>query len=82
MVLSRTAPVESKFMSHIQNDQWIEAAQENFEESIERGDLPTAKNIIADVFDAGFSNVARAMNLMLRETPISKFAIKSSWPNI
>lgn len=53
-------------MSHPINTAWIESAHENFEEALTRGDIALAKAIIADVIDAGFTDIARSMNLELR----------------
>lgn len=68
-------------MSHKKNDTWLEVAQGNFEGAIETGNYALAKDIIADVLDI-HPDSGRAMALTLRETPLSKFAIKSDYPNI
>ncbi len=68
-------------MSHPINEQWLESAREMFEGAIEAGNLPLAKDIIADVQDVSL-DAGRALNEMLRNTPVSKFAIKSKYPNI
>lgn len=68
-------------MSHIENDKWLESAKEFFDGALEAGNLPLAKDIIADVFDKGFGDEARAMNIELRETPIKQF-IKSPYHGI
>lgn len=66
-------------MSHIQNDRWLEAAQENFETALAQGDYAGCKDVIADTQEAGFLDAARAMNTQLRDTPISQFAVKSPY---
>lgn len=53
-------------MSMKQNLEWLEAAEENFYEACELGNISMAKAIIADTFDAGFPSEARTMNLLLR----------------
>lgn len=63
-------------MSHIQNDKWLEAAQENFEGAVDSGDYALCKDIIADVLDVN-PEAGRALALQLRETPVSKFNTKS-----
>lgn len=51
-----------------QNEEWLEAANENFEHALNVYDVSLAKDIIADTFDAGFSERAREMSLELRQT--------------
>lgn len=68
-------------MSHIENTRWLEAAQENFEQAIEEGDYALCKDIIADTLDVSPS-IGRGMVRQLREVPVEKFAIKSTYPNI
>jgi hypothetical protein len=63
-------------MSHIENDKWLEAARENFEQAIAEGNLPTVKDIIADVLDK-FPDVGRAMNEEIRNLPVSTWSIIS-----
>lgn len=48
------------------NSQWLEAAYENFQQAKEDGNVPLAKLIIADTFDAGFAIEARSMSRELR----------------
>lgn len=38
-------------MSHIENELWLEASRENFNEALSEGNLHLAKEIIADVMD-------------------------------
>lgn len=78
MVVSRTPPVESKnIMSHIQNEKWLEAALENFQDALDAGNYALIKDVIADTQEAGFLDEARVMNNKLRETPMSQFNIIS-----
>jgi len=64
-------------MSHKQNTEWLEAAQENLNQAIDSGNYALAKDIIADTFDAGFAEEARAMSVQLRNTPVEKFSVIS-----
>lgn len=48
------------------NKEWLDAAYDNFEEAILKCDVHLAKDIIADTFDAGFPEQARAMANELR----------------
>ena len=68
-------------MSLRENNQWIEHCFQSFEEYLEQGNYPMCKAAIADMFDVS-PNTARGMSLMLRDTPIEKFIIKSPYPNI
>lgn len=63
-------------MSHIQNDKWLEAARENFEQAIAEGNLPAVKDIIADVMDVS-PETGRAMNEEIRNLPVSTWSIIS-----
>lgn len=45
-------------MSHEQNNVWIEAALENFEEAFENKNLALMEDIISDMKSAGFKNTA------------------------
>ena len=54
-------------MSTNENTLWLEAAQENFEEAISSGDIKAAKDIIADVQEAGFREEGQRMNKQLRD---------------
>lgn len=56
-------------MSHHKNDEWLEAAKDNFEEAVATGDIALAKAIIVDVLDAGFREEGQAMNETLRDLP-------------
>lgn len=69
-------------MSHPINDQWLEAATENFHTAIEQGNYQLAQAVIADTRDAGFSSQAEAMEKYLTLLPVEQFAIKSTYPNI
>lgn len=68
-------------MSHIENDKWLESALENFQDALDAGNYALVKDIIADTFDAGFSDTARVMTNKLREYPISHFAVKTPYDN-
>ena len=48
-------------MSTAQNDQWLEAAKDNFDEAVAQGNHSQARAVIADVRDNGFE--AAALNL-------------------
>lgn len=50
------------------DEEWLKAAQENFRSAIESGDISLAKNIISDILDAGFPDVARAMTAELKDS--------------
>jgi hypothetical protein len=63
-------------MSHKQNDQWLEAAKENFDTAIEEGNYALCKDIIADVQEVSLE-AGRSLNEQLRNTPVEKFNIKS-----
>lgn len=69
-------------MSTKENDVWLEAAVENFDTAIQIGNYAMAKDIIADTLDRGFTKEAQEMNLVLRNTPVQNFALKSPYPNI
>lgn len=64
-------------MSHPQNTQWLEAAQDNLDSAIDVGNYPLCLDIIADTKDAGFD--VTSMKTQLQNTPISKFTIKSPY---
>lgn len=49
-----------------QNEEWLEAAYENFLEAIQDDNISLAKDIIADVQEEGFTDKGREMNLILR----------------
>lgn len=69
-------------MSHPTNTVWLESAKENFDQALAEGNYALCKDIIADIQEAGFLEQGRELNEDLRNTPISQFAIKSSYPNI
>ena len=52
------------------NELWIEDAIENFDQAVRVGDIPTARLIIADTFDAGFTREARHMSMLLEVAPV------------
>lgn len=54
-------------MSNKNNDEWLEAANENFTEALESDNISLAKDIIADTLDNGFSDAGREMNKKLRQ---------------
>lgn len=66
-------------MSHKQNDIWLEAANDAFQDALECGNYALVKDIIADTFDAGFPDVARAMTSKLRSCPINHFAVPTPY---
>lgn len=59
-------------MSALQNEKWLEAAQENFLGALEDDDIEMCKAIIADVQEAGFTEAGREMNLQLRKATTEK----------
>lgn len=63
-------------MSHPQNDKWLEHAGDNFVHALEEGNYALCKDIIADVQDVSLE-AGRALNQMLRDTPLNKFMVKS-----
>lgn len=67
---------EENYMSHIQNDKWLEMARENFEQAIKEGDLPLVKDIIADVLYS-FPEEARKWSDEVRALPVSTWQIIS-----
>lgn len=54
-------------MSCKQNTEWLEGAQQMFDEAVDMRNVTLAKEIISDTFDAGFIDEARGMALFLRE---------------
>jgi len=48
-------------MSKRQNDEWAETAYDNFQQAVDDGNLSLANDIIEDVKDSGFSDLARRM---------------------
>lgn len=64
-------------MSTQQTAQWLDAALDHFEGALEQRNYELAKDVIADVQDAGFLDVGRRLNEILRDTPLSQFSIKS-----
>ncbi len=52
-------------MSNKENDKWLEAAKENFEEAIEADQWDLAKDILADMKDKGFEKETSTMRLHL-----------------
>lgn len=69
-------------MSHKVNEEWLEAATENFQTAIDQGNYALAQAVIADTRDAGFSSQAEAMEKYLVLTPVEQFAIKSNIADI
>ena len=51
---------------------WLDAAYENFGLAMLEGNIALAKDIIADMFDAGFDWEARALSLELRRVETNK----------
>lgn len=47
--------------------EWLKAAKEHFDEAIEADNLALARDIVADVFEAGFGDDARDMALQLKD---------------
>jgi len=64
-------------MSTRENDEWVLAAYENFEQAIEGGNYHLAQDIIADTADAGFEGEAQIMRSQLAITPLNKFLMVS-----
>lgn len=57
-------------MSHPKNTEWIEAAQENFDEALAAGDAVGCENIIADSRDVGFTHEAQLMEEALKRNNV------------
>jgi hypothetical protein len=68
-------------MSHAQNDEWLEAAKDNFEEAVGSGDIAMAKAIIVDVLEAGFREAGQAMNDVLRTIPVGSIEVEDGEEN-
>ena len=52
------------------NEEWLAQAQENFQEALDDGDDTTAKAVIADMRDKGFTAEARYLEKQLpKELP-------------
>lgn len=66
-------------MSNKQNDVWLEAALEAYQDALDTGNYALVKDIIADVQEAGFLDEGRVMTNKLRNTPISQFAQPSPY---
>ncbi|MFA5937609.1 MAG: hypothetical protein WC822_07065 [Candidatus Paceibacterota bacterium] len=60
-------------MSHKGNEEWLENAHQNFQDAIDEGSYALAKAVIADVQERGFTDAGRAMNEVLRNTPLENF---------
>lgn len=60
-------------MSTKPNEEWLAAAQENFQGALDEGNYLLAKAVIADTFDRGFQEAARQMTDNLRNTPAENF---------
>lgn len=54
-------PERERPMSKRQNDEWAETAYDNFQQAVDDGNLSLANDIIEDVKDSGFSDLARRM---------------------
>jgi len=52
-------------MSHKQNDAWLEAAKENFDEAVSLGNWSLAQNVIDDCRDNGFTDEAETLRKKL-----------------
>lgn len=48
-------------MSLLQNDEWLEAAYEHFQEALERKDWGFAEAVVEDVKHEGFTSAAKVM---------------------
>lgn len=57
-------------MSNLQNEQWLEAAEETFSDALDDNNVGLAEAIIADTRDAGFTEQANRMKTQLREKTI------------
>ncbi len=66
-------------MSHPKNDQWLEAAFENFMDAFDQGDYAMCQDVIGDVADAGFKRESELLDIKLKSEPISRFAVKSPY---
>lgn len=52
-------------MSLVENEAWLEAAKETFEESVELNNWDLARAVIGDVRDAGFHGSANVLETEL-----------------
>ena len=59
-------------MSNKQNDGWIEAAHENFQQAIADGNFSLAQDVIEDTRNAGFSEAAEKMQSTYKELPSTR----------
>lgn len=61
-----------------ENELWIEACYENFQQSLLDGNYEQAVACIGDMHDVD-SKIAGAMRVQLKDTNINNFAIKSPY---
>ena len=63
-------------MSDVNNEKWLEAAQDGFEDAIAQGNLPLVKDIIADVLDVN-PEAGRAMSERVKNLPVDTWNVIS-----
>lgn len=60
------------------NENWLQAALENFDTCVESGDYNGCLAVISDVRSNGFAAESRTLRELLRNVSLTKFAIKST----
>ena len=68
-------------MSLKENDVWVEAAQETFEEALANGNYALAMGVIEDCRDNGFGYIAQEWHNRLLNQSLNKFVVKSPYQN-
>lgn len=66
-------------MSLKENDAWVEAAYENFDQAVEEGNYALCKDIIEDMKDKGFGEYARTLEIVLKALPLTRFTKPSPY---
>lgn len=66
-------------MSHKVNEEWLEAAKENFDTCVEGGDYQGCLSVISDMRSYGFSVESLTFRDLLNKVPLSRFAKRSEW---
>lgn len=62
------------------NDEvWIEAVYDNYKQAIAEGNYSLVKDIIEDVKNEGFDNVAKTMEQLLKEETLDTFLYQSPY---
>ena len=61
-------------MSDNNNELWLESAKEGFDYAVETGNYELAKDIIADVFDNGFTKESLVLEQLLLAAPLINFS--------